>query len=375
MLAAVEAAFDRACALYVEWSGVITWHAGAAIDWHHDANRRAHARGSQGAPQPPRRGVLRWGRPLCSAWRLPRPRLHPLASAKAPLGAARATRTPYSSPFNLCSSPLHHRRRPATRPYLAQRAFSAVVYLSGQGAHFGGGALAFASGEPRAVEPAAGRLAAYSAGPRDAHRVEPVEWGARRTLALWFTEDPSHAEDPKARAALRAVGSRRGSARGARGVGEGVCAAGSPAGSSLGAARRRALQRPPELALTRCTWRLCALRLPPPCSPVPRRPAGPSCCKCWRATLLRRHRCRPPCGRRGPTARAARPRAALPWWRARARPRAPAWVRDQGRAQSRRLPVMCGSRAPQRPALPCTCMQPVSPRWRCQASQRIRAAA
>jgi hypothetical protein len=49
VLGAVEAAFGREAELYVEWSGLISWRAGAAIDWHHDANRSAARRST---PEP-----------------------------------------------------------------------------------------------------------------------------------------------------------------------------------------------------------------------------------------------------------------------------------------------------------------------------------
>ncbi|KXZ49933.1 hypothetical protein GPECTOR_19g384 [Gonium pectorale] len=39
VLAAVEAAFGLSLELCVEFSGLIGWAAGAALGWHHDANR------------------------------------------------------------------------------------------------------------------------------------------------------------------------------------------------------------------------------------------------------------------------------------------------------------------------------------------------
>ncbi|GBF93946.1 2-oxoglutarate (2OG) and Fe(II)-dependent oxygenase superfamily [Raphidocelis subcapitata] len=39
VLQAVEASFGLEAELYVEWSGLVAWRPGAAIDWHHDANR------------------------------------------------------------------------------------------------------------------------------------------------------------------------------------------------------------------------------------------------------------------------------------------------------------------------------------------------
>jgi hypothetical protein len=108
------------------------------------------------------------------------------------------------------------------RDYLAQRAYSAVLYLGTQGADFDGGTLRFAAGAPRAVAPAAGRLVAYGATAGDTHCVSPVARGRRETLTLWFTEDPRHAQDPK-------VG---------RGGGGAACS--GPCGEQAGARGRRA---------------------------------------------------------------------------------------------------------------------------------------
>ncbi|KAI8465390.1 MAG: hypothetical protein J3K34DRAFT_525389 [Monoraphidium minutum] len=94
------------------------------------------------------------------------------------------------------------------REYLRQRAVSAVLYLNDQGAAFSGGALRFRAGAPAAVAPRAGRLAAYSAGPCDEHSVEAVVRGARHTLTVWFTDDPSHGEDTKILQLLAAAPAR-----------------------------------------------------------------------------------------------------------------------------------------------------------------------
>ena len=39
MLELVEATFGCECELFVEFTGLLSWKAGASIDWHHDANR------------------------------------------------------------------------------------------------------------------------------------------------------------------------------------------------------------------------------------------------------------------------------------------------------------------------------------------------
>jgi hypothetical protein len=163
----------------------------------------------------------------------------------------------------------------ANQPYLAQRSHSAVAYLntpapSDEGGSaggsagaasattkqlltsFAGGCFSFQDGpEPRLVRPAAGRLVAYTAGrglPRSAcavpaatrragwgtrchlvmhapplppaadarnvHRVEPVAWGQRITLAMWFTLDEAFQEDVKVDAGLAGHGLAAGHARG-----------------------------------------------------------------------------------------------------------------------------------------------------------------
>jgi hypothetical protein len=88
-----------------------------------------------------------------------------------------------------------------SRDYLAQRAYSAVLYLGTQGDNFTGGTLRFRRGSPADVAPTAGRLVAYTAGGADEHCVSPVRRGAREALTVWFTEDPAHAQDTKVRLA------------------------------------------------------------------------------------------------------------------------------------------------------------------------------
>uniref|UniRef100_A0A061R336 Fe2OG dioxygenase domain-containing protein n=1 Tax=Tetraselmis sp. GSL018 TaxID=582737 RepID=A0A061R336_9CHLO len=94
----------------------------------------------------------------------------------------------------------------ANRPYLRRRDYTAVLYLNSAGADFGGGSLSFRAGEPREVEPRAGTVVAYGTGPGDEHRVEPVLWGHRSTLTMWFSLDGAAAEDA---AVLRALNDPR----------------------------------------------------------------------------------------------------------------------------------------------------------------------
>ncbi|GAB4822737.1 hypothetical protein N2152v2_009783 [Parachlorella kessleri] len=95
----------------------------------------------------------------------------------------------------------------ANRYYLQQRHYSAVTYLNTAEADFGGGAFLFQHGCPSQVAPMPGRVVAYSA--QDVHGVQAVAgYGERFTLALWFTTDPQHTEDPKLLSQLGELGCR-----------------------------------------------------------------------------------------------------------------------------------------------------------------------
>ena len=73
--------------------------------------------------------------------------------------------------------------------------FSGLLYMSTYQADFGGGRLLFYSGgeeqsgleASHIVEPIAGRVAIFSSGPENPHRVERLDWGQRFVLAFWFT--------------------------------------------------------------------------------------------------------------------------------------------------------------------------------------------
>ncbi|KAI4993573.1 hypothetical protein ZWY2020_007886 [Hordeum vulgare] len=77
------------------------------------------------------------------------------------------------------------------KPYLRQRAFTAVCYLNNHGKDFKGGLLKFQDGEPSSVIPVAGDAVIYTADNRNVHCVDEVTEGERLTLTLWFTRDTS----------------------------------------------------------------------------------------------------------------------------------------------------------------------------------------
>lgn len=83
------------------------------------------------------------------------------------------------------------------KPYLRQRAFTAVCYLNNHGKDFKGGLLKFQDGEPSSVIPVAGDAVIYTADNRNVHCVDEVTEGERLTLTLWFTRDSTFDEDPK----------------------------------------------------------------------------------------------------------------------------------------------------------------------------------
>lgn len=74
---------------------------------------------------------------------------------------------------------------------------SAVLYLSTLGADFSGGEFAFNDPESvdRVVEPRAGRLLLFDAGPENLHQVLPVVDGQRLALSAWFTRLASAAAE------------------------------------------------------------------------------------------------------------------------------------------------------------------------------------
>ena len=96
----------------------------------------------------------------------------------------------------------------ANRPYLAQRHFSALVYLNSQGEQFQGGSFVFetAAAGMRVVRPRPGLLLAFSSGPENVHWVAPITCGERYVLTLWFTRHASHNEEA---ALLPSIGPRR----------------------------------------------------------------------------------------------------------------------------------------------------------------------
>ncbi|KAJ1298048.1 hypothetical protein BS78_01G423900 [Paspalum vaginatum] len=83
------------------------------------------------------------------------------------------------------------------KPYLRQRAFTAVCYLNNHGEDHRGGILQFQDGDPSSIIPVAGDVVIYTADNRNVHRVNEVTDGERLTLTLWFTRDRAYDEDPK----------------------------------------------------------------------------------------------------------------------------------------------------------------------------------
>ncbi|TVU47785.1 hypothetical protein EJB05_07394, partial [Eragrostis curvula] len=83
------------------------------------------------------------------------------------------------------------------KPYLRQRAFTAVCYLNDHGKDYKGGILQFQDGHPSSIVPVAGDVVIYTADNRNVHCVDEVTEGERLTLTLWFTRDSAYDEDPK----------------------------------------------------------------------------------------------------------------------------------------------------------------------------------
>ncbi|XP_062216259.1 uncharacterized protein LOC133916558 isoform X2 [Phragmites australis] len=83
------------------------------------------------------------------------------------------------------------------KPYLRQRAFTAVCYLNDHGKDYEGGILQFQDGEPSSIVPVAGDVVIYTADSCNVHCVDEVTEGERLTLTLWFTRDSAYDEDPK----------------------------------------------------------------------------------------------------------------------------------------------------------------------------------
>ncbi|KAL6867526.1 hypothetical protein ACP4OV_015550 [Aristida adscensionis] len=83
------------------------------------------------------------------------------------------------------------------KPYLRQRAFTAVCYLNDHGKDYKGGILHFRDGDPSCIVPVAGDVVIYTADNRNVHCVDEVTEGERIALTLWFTRDSAYDEDPK----------------------------------------------------------------------------------------------------------------------------------------------------------------------------------
>lgn len=74
--------------------------------------------------------------------------------------------------------------------------YSALLYFTGEGEQFGGGELVFHDDDAdRLIQPLSGRLVAFTSGLENLHRVQPMTWGSRYVLAMWFTCSAKHAHD------------------------------------------------------------------------------------------------------------------------------------------------------------------------------------
>ncbi|XP_032358017.1 2-oxoglutarate and iron-dependent oxygenase domain-containing protein 3 [Etheostoma spectabile] len=72
--------------------------------------------------------------------------------------------------------------------------YTSLLYLSDYGTDFTGGRFIFMDqNDNRTVEPRAGRVAFFSSGTENLHRVEKVTWGTRYAITVSFTCDPAHA--------------------------------------------------------------------------------------------------------------------------------------------------------------------------------------
>eukprot|EP00927_Polykrikos_kofoidii_P073037 TRINITY_DN69109_c0_g1_i1.p1 TRINITY_DN69109_c0_g1~~TRINITY_DN69109_c0_g1_i1.p1 ORF type:complete len:460 (-),score=78.78 TRINITY_DN69109_c0_g1_i1:99-1478(-) len=77
---------------------------------------------------------------------------------------------------------------------IASYDYSALLYLNSVGRDYGGGELAFHDEDmDRVVEPKGGRLVAFTSGLENLHRVQPMRWGRRYVLSMWFTCSALHA--------------------------------------------------------------------------------------------------------------------------------------------------------------------------------------
>jgi 2OG-Fe(II) oxygenase superfamily len=70
----------------------------------------------------------------------------------------------------------------------------ALLYLNTCGLDFGGGVLVLPYLRKR-IPPRVGTMVGFPATHDYCHEVTPIEWGTRRTLAMWMTTDPDFRED------------------------------------------------------------------------------------------------------------------------------------------------------------------------------------
>lgn len=79
---------------------------------------------------------------------------------------------------------------PSGKPnYVNHRTFTAMVYLNDD---YEGGDLYFADGST--IRPEKGMAVGFPAGIEFAHGMREVKWGNRYTVAIWYTDNPTHIE-------------------------------------------------------------------------------------------------------------------------------------------------------------------------------------
>uniref|UniRef100_A0A8C3Y8V8 2-oxoglutarate and iron dependent oxygenase domain containing 3 n=2 Tax=Catharus TaxID=9184 RepID=A0A8C3Y8V8_CATUS len=71
--------------------------------------------------------------------------------------------------------------------------YTSLLYLSDYSKDFGGGRFVFMDADSnKTVEPRAGRVAFFTSGSENLHRVEKVQWGTRFAVTISFSCDPEH---------------------------------------------------------------------------------------------------------------------------------------------------------------------------------------
>eukprot|EP00798_Chlamydomonas_sp_ICE-L_P009727 gene9727-7600_t len=187
---AVEAGFAFEPCLHVEFTGLLSWNAGANLGWHHDSNRdyltQRHYSAvlylNNGSEKDFKGGDLQF-QPRTTECCCRRDGWG-LAISAQNYGVLLQKRWMFYtvSRVGTCNFSPGHQSAAVEEMAEAQH-----VALPCGGRHPTAGFIV--------VTPRAGRLVAYSADERNIHRVTDVEWGERFTLVLWFTRSEQHSED------------------------------------------------------------------------------------------------------------------------------------------------------------------------------------